>query len=1281
MLKKLSGGQITLHVVETKNLWDEKAVLRTRSPYITIKAPGEPLGEFRRAKTRPYSDTKEADLQFNEVFLANVTNKDEPIVFNIASKGVTGKEELGEAKLDLQQLEPGQPVDLWLPVNRDAVFQALKDKEEEEEKKRKEREEKKSKRNELKEKAKGKLKEGVQKVKEAAERKAGDGNAGEQGDQPKGKIEQSEVDWNKAPPNAVSFHDGHFYDQAGNIVYHVDAPVSPAAPTVISATSSSMVAPVYYATPIAIDVDDRHKHKGRRSRKHSIDYYQEGEYRNDAYDRGVYHKDDHHKDKHRKDKHRKDGKDRRKLTERFVDKLGEAIGLRVGEKVGEKVGDKLVEVGEKAANNLQERAHTFREQVHEQKADIRGTDAAQPGLTQRARENAAATTAKAEVKFEDAAAKAASVVENLGGIAGEGARLAGIRSADKIEDAREKRERKKELKRLGLYEGKADKIQKKAASVVANLGAKIENRLDDNKDDDESGSGYDSDSDDEGGQHKRRERLKDKALTLLTTLLAQASGMGDGSKGERLKSNAKEGVAKLGEKAQEKISGNGDESGESDWSKDTDESEKGEDGEGGGGDQLSEKIGQIASKLVEMLQAKVTTGNDLQQKAKDKASELMDKAGVGSGSSSTGGMSQQMMLKYAKMAVRMLADKAQGRESFGIGQGMAEKLRGRMSGANEKMQLKLAKRENERAILSTKAEIHIVAVFTPMVNKGKGIGKSFIQRLPPFRFALDRSTYFAGECVSGMVLLNVSKPYDIDSLTLNFKGRQSVVWSEANRNQPLTYSKRNLIFDSTVNLISKPKTSDSEDDSETISKTKMESGQHAFPFEFTLPVNIPPSMTFNDTKTEYTIIAKCHRSDGKSCSIKAPLNVMIEPASIRLESDAQVAQPQLLQPHMPEYSGQLSAPQIQQLGRSQDLEAHIVGGGSVFNPGSEATIKIRLMNTSGRTLESLKLSLVQTVVLKSDYKSRTWKNYFINHELRGQNNFPIPNGEERNFTVTVHIPDDPLLIPTVTRDISPLIGATYHFKIWSTAVGSNDPWSSELKSKVHVRIGYKPNSELAGLPRPLAPMGNPAEIRLIDKITLTPKLASTFPINVTGGRALDKSKLEFTIMDINGVFSSTLKDDQHFRPGKLAKVDTGGKPKDEMWDEWRFNQNVSLFPGISFSGDTWSSPSGGVPITSKATKPLPTNYDENVTIHPVDPNVPVENIVTDLPMPSIPPPPPPPLVKHWKSGSSSSHVDKVPPYTPSTQSSELNEKSGAYKLWSENEAYKPLPETSEQFGS
>jgi len=510
-----------------------------------------------------------------------------------------------------------------------------------------------------------------------------------------------------------------------------------------------------------------------------------------------------------------------------------------------------------------------------------------------------------------------------------------------------------------------------------------------------------------------------------------------------------------------------------------------------------------------------------------------------------------------------------------------------------------------------------------------------------------------------MVLLNVGKTYDISSLSLRFKGLQAVNWGEADRSKTLTFSKRNLIFNSTVNLITIPKPAEA--DSESSSDFTLQAGQHAFPFEFTLPVNIPPSMRFNQSKTTYSVMAKCRRADGKTCSIKAPINVVIEPASVRLESDIV----QYLQPD------QLDAPQYPDTAVVQDLEAKV--SGRVYHPGSEAVINIRMKNTTQSPLESLKLSLVQTVVLKSDYRSRIWKNYFINQELKGALNFPIPPGEERSFSVTAFIPDDPSLLPTVTRDISPLMCATYHFKIWCTALGSNDPWNSALKTKIPIRMGYKSRPELAGVARPLSPMGTPGELRTMDQITLAPTITSTFPVNALGERPLNRGKLEWVFMDIQGALSPALKSNQQFKPGKLAKKSKPKtkKGKDEFWSEWKDNQSVNLFPGIPSKGETWSSPTGGVNFESEGSRPLPTTYDENVFVQPLEEGFfsapPPEEMITDLPMPeSIPPPPPPPPPK----ADVSNYFEQKAPYV---------EQKAPYQPWTEpSQAW---GEQKEQFGS
>lgn len=84
-------------------------------------------------------------------------------------------------------------------------------------------------------------------------------------------------------------------------------------------------------------------------------------------------------------------------------------------------------------------------------------------------------------------------------------------------------------------------------------------------DDDNKSSNSSDDSDGEGTDRKRREKLKDKALTLLATLVSQAEGMAQSPRGQKLKSKAKEGVAKLGEKAEDKNHRSGEENRDSDW--------------------------------------------------------------------------------------------------------------------------------------------------------------------------------------------------------------------------------------------------------------------------------------------------------------------------------------------------------------------------------------------------------------------------------------------------------------------------------------------------------------------------------------------------------------------------------------------------------------------------------------------------------------------------------------------------------------------------------------------
>lgn len=58
----------------------------------------------------------------------------------------------------------------------------------------------------------------------------------------------------------------------------------------------------------------------------------------------------------------------------------------------------------------------------------------------------------------------------------------------------------------------------------------------------------------------------------------------------------------------------------------------------------------------------------------------------------------------------------------------------------------------------------------------------------------EKNTFTSGDCVSGQVTLEVDKDCEIDSLSIKFKGKASVMWSEKHGKVTTVYHSKDKYF-------------------------------------------------------------------------------------------------------------------------------------------------------------------------------------------------------------------------------------------------------------------------------------------------------------------------------------------------------------------------------------------------------------------------------------------------------------------------------------------------------
>ncbi|XP_010790471.1 arrestin domain-containing protein 3-like [Notothenia coriiceps] len=131
----------------------------------------------------------------------------------------------------------------------------------------------------------------------------------------------------------------------------------------------------------------------------------------------------------------------------------------------------------------------------------------------------------------------------------------------------------------------------------------------------------------------------------------------------------------------------------------------------------------------------------------------------------------------------------------------------------------------------------------------------------------EQNTFTSGDCVSGEVKLEVTKECTIDSLSIQFKGKAEVMWSERHGQTTVVYHSKDKYFSIKHFFVGEKK--DNRRDNEPlltnhIGKTYVNvvaPGCHVYPFTFQIPFqDMPSSFKGSCGKILYSLNAKLSRS-------------------------------------------------------------------------------------------------------------------------------------------------------------------------------------------------------------------------------------------------------------------------------------------------------------------------------------------------------------------------------------------------------------------------------------
>nr|CAB3223210.1 arrestin domain-containing protein 3-like [Phallusia mammillata] len=106
-----------------------------------------------------------------------------------------------------------------------------------------------------------------------------------------------------------------------------------------------------------------------------------------------------------------------------------------------------------------------------------------------------------------------------------------------------------------------------------------------------------------------------------------------------------------------------------------------------------------------------------------------------------------------------------------------------------------------------------------------------------------KTVFKANQTISGNVVVECSQPIDFKSIEITFKGTAKVQWTEHHGKNSTTYTGKQSYFENTVTLL-------------TSTGQKIPSGRNTYPYQFTLPPNLPSSFEVQHGYIRYRMQAK-----------------------------------------------------------------------------------------------------------------------------------------------------------------------------------------------------------------------------------------------------------------------------------------------------------------------------------------------------------------------------------------------------------------------------------------
>lgn len=247
--------------------------------------------------------------------------------------------------------------------------------------------------------------------------------------------------------------------------------------------------------------------------------------------------------------------------------------------------------------------------------------------------------------------------------------------------------------------------------------------------------------------------------------------------------------------------------------------------------------------------------------------------------------------------------------------------------------------------------------------------------------------YFVQEEIKGYAELKIPYTLEINQASLKFFGMEQVNYKGK--------SSTNVFYEKEYILVgpgSKDRGYDWLGRRKKQSET-LKSGIHQYPFSFTLPTHLPPSMETNEAKIRYVIEVTIEAGNSKMTDLVSASIVKVAGSIFDLNFIGNNNNPVTVK----------ESKTFFMTAKAVDISIHLES--KVFIPGDNIKVKFGLDNQTSKTLSKMTLSLVQ----KTEY----WKDgYLLDEKDETLGVVPLGglNGYEQKF------PTQQLLVPTTAYE-------------------------------------------------------------------------------------------------------------------------------------------------------------------------------------------------------------------------------------------------------------------------